>query len=417
MKVLWYEITIPKRYKGDTSPIAGWQDSLQEIVMQYNDIELYVVFEGMKGMTVKFIDGVTYIPIIPNMSLFGKKVLKLFNQQYTVDKLLPLLIKTVEEVKPDVIQIFGTEWGLGEIANYTDIPVVIHLMGCVAPYENAALPPGYSILDRIKTAGINPIKYYRLIRGMYYSRKWKTVEQNNFHAVSNYMGRTAWDKAMCELFHPGCNYFYCSEALRLSFVANTHRWSIPQNDRLQIVTIGCTTHWKGMDTVLKTANILKKYGIKFEWKIAGKMRPSLKNEIEKKENLTFMDCNVNILGFVKSDDLVPLLLSSNIYVHTAYIDNSPNTICEAQYLGLPIIATYVGGIPSLIQNDKEGILVPANDPYLLAHEIIALTNDKERQQIYSQATSLRARERHAPASIYRDLLSCYNSLIQNRSQK
>lgn len=416
MKVLWYEITVPSRYKFSRVSTTGWQDSLQDIVMQHKDLELYIVFEGCIGMQTKYIDGVTYIPLVPNMSLIGNKFLRFYDQQYVKRKLLPLFVNVVNDVKPDVIHIFGTEWGLGEIANYTDIPVVIHLMGCVAPYRNALLPPNYSMFDRIKSAGVNPIKHYRLFRGLHYYKTWVGFEQNNFRAVENYMGRTAWDKTMCELFHPGCNYFYCSEALRPSFLTRELSWKNPCNSRLQIVTVGCSTHWKGMDVVLKTANLLKNQGINFVWKVAGFMNKTLRNEIERKEKLKFDNCCVEFLGGVNSDELVTLLLSSNMYVHTAYIDNSPNAICEAQYLGLPIIATYVGGIPSLIENGKEGLLIPANDPFTLAYEIMALDKDTLRQNIYSQATRLRAKERHAPMNIYKNLLECYSTLINMREK-
>lgn len=415
MKVLWYEITVPAQYVDSTIPIAGWQDSLQTIVSQHYEIDLYIAFEGKTGMQVKKDKNVTYIPLIPKMSLWGSRVLRFYNQKYVESRLLPCLLDVVRDIRPDVIHVFGTEWGLGSIANLTKTPVVIHMMGCVAPYVNAILPPNYSILDSIKSAILNPVRLYHIIRGIHYNKTWISFEKGNFSSVKNYMGRTAWDKAMCELFHSGCNYYYCSEALRPSFIENQVNWVKPNNAKVQLLTIGCTTHWKGLDTLLKTANILKMKGFSFEWKVAGKMPDALKCEIEKKENLTFLDSNIDLLGYVGSNDLVSLLLSTNIYVHTAYIDNSPNTVCEAQYLGLPIIATYVGGIPSLIENNIEGLLVPANDPYRLAYEIEILSMDEDRQLLYSELSRKRARERHNPQKIYSDLLLCYNSIINNQS--
>ena len=110
----------------------------------------------------------------------------------------------------------------------------------------------------------------------------------------------------------------------------------------------------------------------------------IKDEVERKEKLRFTDNNVDILGFTGPDELQRLLLSSDIYVHTAYIDNSPNSVCEAQYLGLPIISTNVGGISSLVIDGKEGKLVPANSCYNMAYEIMALAKDTERQMMYSE---------------------------------
>ena len=78
---------------------------------------------------------------------------------------------------------------------------------------------------------------------------------------------------------------------------------------------------------------------------------------------------------------------------------------------MPIIATYVGGIPSLLENGVEGILVPANDPFTLAYEIISLSKDYERQQKMSLATCKRARKRHDVNEIYRDLSNCYLTII------
>ena len=46
MKVLWFEITTPSHYKDDGAVLAGWQDSLEAIVAERNDIDLYIAFEA-----------------------------------------------------------------------------------------------------------------------------------------------------------------------------------------------------------------------------------------------------------------------------------------------------------------------------------------------------------------------------------
>lgn len=411
MKVLWYEISIPGTYNRQDAVIAGWQDSLQEIVMQHNDIELFVAFRGNIGMVEKVIDGVHYIPLCVSDS-WPNKMVQSFNHQYIYKKLMPIFISKVKEIAPDVIHIFGTEWGLGKIAKYTDVPVVIHMMGCIAPYSNAKYPPGYSVYDFIKAGRFSPKRIYQAYKEKEYFKSWIKFEQENINAVANYMGRTSWDKAMCELFHPNCRYFYCSEALRPSFTEKSQKWMPKDSNEYNLITVGCTTHWKGMDVVLKTAHILKKYGVCFRWQVAGNMPFFLKKEIETKEKMKFSENNISILGFIDADNIVEKMLDSDIYVHTAYIENSPNSLCEAQMLGLPIVATNVGGIPSLIENNKEGILIPANDPYRMAYEIISLLKDKERQMAYSMATMERAQKRHNPESIYKDLLHCYEQLIK-----
>ena len=283
------------------------------------------------------------------------------------------------------------------------------MQGCIAPYNDALYPPGYSISDKILQAGFNVKKQWHIWRSKKFNHTWADMEQSNFRAVCNYMGRTEWDRQLVELFHPGARYFHVEEALRPSFMENAQQWQPKAgNHKLRLITTGCSSHWKGMDTLLKTAHVLKEHGVDFEWFVAGNM--GIKDEVEKKERLKFADNNVNILGFTGPEELQRLLLSSDMYVHTAYIDNSPNSVCEAQYLGLPIISTNVGGISSLVVDGKEGKLVPANSCYNMAYEIMSLAKDNIRQRMYSENGMRHARERHEPGHILGQLMKCYNAL-------
>ena len=412
MKVLWFEISVPGKFKGDKTPISGWQDSLEQIVRTCKDIELTIAFEGTEGMVPKEVDGVKYIPLVPHYSFWDRKYRNNSNRWNRANKVVPLAVKCIEEVKPDLIHVFGTEWEFGQVAKYTYIPVVIHMQGCIAPYNDALFPPGYSISDRIIQAGCNIKRQWDIWRERRYQNSWEDMERSNFKVVANYMGRTEWDRQLVEIFHPGAHYYHVEEALRPSFIENSEAWQPKVGEhKLRLMTTGCSSHWKGMDTLLKTAHALKEQGVDFEWLVAGNMG-GLKTEIEKKENLMFTDNNVNILGFTGPDDLQRLLLSSDIYVHTAYIDNSPNSVCEAQYLGLPIISTNVGGISSLVIDGKEGKLVPANSCYNMAYEIMTLAKDLERQKMYSKNSMEHARNRHNPVHIMKQLLDCYQAIIQ-----
>lgn len=412
MKVLWFEITVPSRFKDANAPIAGWQDSLEQIVRTDKDIELTIAFEGLEGMRPKVIDGVRYIPLVPHYTWIDKKIKNSANRWNSANKVIPLAVKCIEEVKPDLIHCFGTEWEFGQVAKYTQIPVVIHMQGCIAPYVDAAYPPGYSESDLILQAlqNFNIKELFYIWRGRHYNDSWKDMEHDTFKAVRNYMGRTEWDRQLVELFHPGAHYYHVEEALRPAFINNAEVWQPKVGEhKLKLITTGGNTHWKGMDVLLKTAHVLKEHGVDFEWNVAGNV--SIQHEVEKKERMKFSENNVNILGFMDPDKLQEILLSADIYIHTAYIDNSPNSISEAQYLGLPIISTNVGGISSLVVDGKEGKLVPANSCYNMAYEIISLAKDYERQIMYSGNSMKHARERHNPQNILEQLLGCYNSIL------
>ena len=60
------------------------------------------------------------------------------------------------------------------------------------------------------------------------------------------------------------------------------------------------------------------------------------------------------------------MLASDLYVSASHIENSPNSVAEAQLIGMPCIATGVGGTATYIEHNISGIIVPPGDPYALA---------------------------------------------------
>lgn len=216
--------------------------------------------------------------------------------------------------------------------------------------------------------------------------------------------------------YPGRRYFHVDEALRTEFLSGKNGWRFPADGKLRLISTGCSTFWKGPDMMLKVARILTDLGLPFEWQVAGSMLPLVKEMTEKQVGVRFEDCNIKILGFTQPAELMRMLCSSTMYVHTAYIENSPNSICEAQCLGVPVVSTNVGGIASLVRQDVDGILVPANDSWQMADAIIELSKDRERMKRYSDSSRNIALARHNDKNIKKQLLECYMKL-RNRDEQ
>ena len=124
--------------------------------------------------------------------------------------------------------------------------------------------------------------------------------------------------------------------------------------------------------------------------------------------------NVNIRGSVGKEVLVNELCNSSVYVHPSYIDNSPNSVCEAQLIGIPVLATNVGGIPTLVKDGETGFLFPANDPYMLANLIKMVVKDVSLSEKISFAEISVAKARHNPDSIKTTLLNVYNYILNEK---
>jgi len=95
-------------------------------------------------------------------------------------------------------------------------------------------------------------------------------------------------------------------------------------------------------------------------------------EIESKINGKVVYCTN-----MKWEDAMTNLKTSSLLVIPSRMESIPQVIKEAFYLKVPIVATNVGGIPELIENEVSGILVPPNDPNQLLKAVNGLLEDKE----------------------------------------
>lgn len=411
MKILWFEISIPSRYRNTGQVTAGWQDALENIVLQCKDIKLYVAFESTQYKEVRVIDGITYIPMYTHYSFWERKRSQL---TWTVNehKVIEQGRKVIELYRPDLIQVFGNEWPYGLLAQYTDTPLVIHIQGSIVPYNNALYPPRYNGYTMVKAAGFNLRKDWHRLNDYCRDKSRLEMERRIWKVVHHYMGRTSWDKALVNTLTKAATYHHVDEALRPEFLNTKKHWMLPPDKKIKLLSVGCSSFWKGIDVMLKTAHVLKEAGADFEWNVAGGMSDELKQIVESKEHLKYADNNIRFLGFCSPERLIDEMCQSTMYVHTAYIENSPNSICEAQLIGMPIVSTMVGGVATLVRNGVEGDLLPANDPWQLANAIVELAKDKGRMKAYSVNSRQHALERHNPEHILQQLLGCYKDLMK-----
>ncbi|WP_294604739.1 glycosyltransferase [uncultured Bacteroides sp.] len=321
-------------------------------------------------------------------------------------------LKIIEDFKPDLIQIFGSENDFGIICQHTLIPVVIHMQGCIPPYHNALFPVGMSSSDFIFHKGLS---LQRRIIGIRSEPAFHKRAEQEIKTIQNcyfFMGRTEWDKNLINLFNPNAIYFHCEEALRDSFMNNGKRWNLQKSDKVKIISVISNPWYKGVDLILKTAQLLKRFtDLDFEWQVYGVRDIRF---YEHKYKIKATDTNVKIIGTASEERLVNALCSATCYVHPSYIDNSPNSLCEAQVLGLPVLATYVGGITSLVRNGETGILFPANAPYTLAALIKRISTDTELALQLSYKARQQAIERHDPDAIRTKLLEIYKQILDQK---
>lgn len=87
------------------------------------------------------------------------------------------------------------------------------------------------------------------------------------------------------------------------------------------------------------------------------------------------------------EDVHNKIVDAEIYVLCSNFEGMPNALLEAMSLGLPCIATKVSGAVDLIDNGKNGVLIPVGNEQSLANEICKLLADKNRRDIIGKEAS------------------------------
>ena len=92
-------------------------------------------------------------------------------------------------------------------------------------------------------------------------------------------------------------------------------------------------------------------------------------------------------------------------------------ILEAMAASLPIVATAVGGVPEIVENNESALLVPANDPPAMAAAIVRLLTDRNlAERLTNNSTALIANQ-FTPEKYVRALFEIYSSVINARQNR
>lgn len=418
MKILWFITNLSYR-EDDPYVGCGWINSLLEKLSLQDDVEIAVAFfsSKVKKFTVHA-EGKYTQYVIPS---FLKKIDKIIRNLTFDDNRFyereSIIMSVVDQFKPDIIHVFGTENSFGLITEKTNIPVIIHIQGILNPCVYKWFPTGYNnFLMLWHTPLIKVIKFSGFWAD-YIRYKYLAKRELEIYRITKYFnGRTDWDRRVTALINPSAKYYHCDEVLRPSFYTN--QWVYRKSkDAVRLISIINPNMYKGIETILETAQHLKMHlNREIKWTVAGVSNESpLVKIFTNKTGIKPKSVNVEFIGSIQEASLVPKMLSSDLFIHASHIDNSSNSLCEAMLLGMPIISSNVGGIQSLLTDNKEGILVQDGESFGMAGAIIELIDHPEKEIAFGEAARNRAVERHDPIKIVNKQLLIYQDILSNHS--
>ncbi len=103
---------------------------------------------------------------------------------------------------------------------------------------------------------------------------------------------------------------------------------------------------------------------------------------------------------------------ADVFVLSSHSEGSPNVLLEAMDAGVPIVATLVGGVPEIVTNDQDALLVKSHDIAGMAAAIVRLLSD-ERLCIRLTLAARTVLARHTPEIYFRNILSILREVTEN----
>ncbi|MFA6911733.1 MAG: glycosyltransferase family 4 protein [Proteiniphilum sp.] len=425
MRILWithdlFESFLPY-VNGKPSLGGAWIAPLFDILKNENDVILGSVTPVLEGaFQQKEIDGVMYysVPIGKGDNVKDMSV-----------RLASEYLRSINDFKPDIIHIHGTEKNFGLLRKFVDetIPIVCSIQGIVTPCYDAL---------KFSISTINLRKYRsiknRLGRGGIdlFLKKWKQyvgIEQEIYSLNRYFIGRTEWDKAQLKSLNPSAIYFHGEELLRPVFYSQ--KWELSKCERYRIFISSSANPIKGFHVLLKAVALLKlefpdikvvvplaTFNMKSSWMKDYLINEDYANYLKNSIIEYGLETNVIIKKRLSAAEMALEYSKAHVFVLSSFIENSPNSLGESMIMGVPSVASTVGGVPYIVKDNESSLLLSPGDHAFLAWQIRKIFSEDSLAASISHEAQLIAQKRHDVVMGCRQYLEIYTHIINQHHE-
>lgn len=419
MKIVWFvNIVMPEvaREFGlwETS-LGGWlTGQLNGLRNTGNELTVISVAKEINALTKTTIKGVDYFLIPYENPNSIKREIK----------------RILDEIDPNVIHIFGTETETSNLAfEVSDInKTVLSIQGLVSQCA-------HHVSDGI------PNKYYKSTLSKRLAKRFlngSVIEDDSIRLHNRgiseiemikkakyVIGRTTWDKNNVLNINPSIIYYKCNEILRGSFYEAD--WDIDKCDKYSIFLSQSSSPIKGLHQVLKAMPLIMREYPQMQLFVAGYPLSNFVRRNALKQFAVEYFCGyqgyieslvrkydlydkIHFLNYLNEEQMCNRFLKSHVFVLPSSIENSPNSLGEAMLLGVPSVASNVGGVPDMMHSPEEGLIYQFDNPKELSEHICSIFGSETLALQISQNAKERARLTHNVEKNTEALLNVYRRI-------
>ena len=296
------------------------------------------------------------------------------------------MLREIGAINPDLVHGHGTEVGYALTAVKSKRPCLISIQGVIS--------------EIFKTS---PILRYRLVRKL----EQQTVRQARFFTC-----RTRFDSGFVLSQNPQARIFMIPEAMNPVFFEKT--WSPSEAET--ILFVGSLLKENGIFTLLEALAVVARQRPRVLLQIIGGASLEQRQSLQQFCERLGIQKNVEFRGFKLAAEIARYHQAAQMFVMPSENENSPNALAEAMVSGMPVIASDVGGIPSMVQAGESGVLVKPQDPQQLSEAILRLLSHPEERQRLGANAQRAARARHWPETVAAQTVAAYQEILRSAKE-
>lgn len=414
MKILWFcsfpPASVAKARGKSPNRFGGWIDGALKALASAPNISLFVCYPQVESKDI-IIGDTEYCQYF---GIHTNKDISEYDSTLKDD-----FDKIIKLVNPNAIHFWGAEfpffYAAVQAINHS-IPSICSIQGLCGIYAThyyANLPEKIyrkvTFRDLVRKDSIIKQKSKYILRGKY--------EELILGNVEHVIGRTEWDRALAGFIAPQAIYHHCNETLRDMFYIKANSWCYDTCEKHSIFVSQSGYPIKGFHNAIEALRmVIVKYPdsiiyttgnnpFDIPWYRRSAYQDYLKGLIY---DYGLTD-NVVFMGALDQNQMCERFLKSNVFVSSSSIENSPNSVGEAMLLGVPVVASYVGGTMNLLSDKKDGYLYQADAPYMLAYYINKVFDAGNKAKTLGEAGYKHALSTHNPEINLKDLISIYKA--------
>ncbi len=392
MKVLWISLRIFN--SDDEKETAVWLKALASKLNQYSDLQLGNISINHSISNIQRCD-------FGDISQWALPTFKLSADGMPEKKIREGYKRILNEFKPDIIQIWGSENPLKLLPFRNDYPApkVLTMQGVMSSIADRSLI-GISFGDLIRTIGIREIvKRENIYLTAKSFRKEAKLEHEMIVNSDFIITQSNWTDAQIKYLNKRAMYFRVSRELRPEFLNVEKKWTELEHLKPIVYSAAIGYTLKGLHTLISAIDIVKSYYPDVELRLAGAIgRTDWLGEgylkfIRKKIKAYGLENNVVWLGAISSKEIINNLQVSSVFVNPSFVESYSMVVAESMMVGTPSVVSYAGGMPELAEDKREALFFTPGDFKQLASHIILLLTDIELSKKISRAAQEKSKLR------------------------